>query len=781
MEGNYPPGFYCPERDQQDSRQHQQPQQPPPPHQQHVAPYPIDLPYHSTSHSQQPDFVMDQPIRAFPAPHPTSIFRSMFPESTPMLPSPNLMQPTREQSPYSARGHGVKSTALSGEFAPHITTPEPAIINNASQPQGEIPAPAPPKKTQAKEQRKQVPASSNKPSTSPPDQNASAADPQLLSALNLKKNAIISSSQELPKGLIFKVASADKVEGVVARDTMEKGVEFGPYTGTLLDEEQGWSKETSWEICNPGGVFLYIDGRKNWMSHIRCARSEEEQNMEAYQHYGNIYFRSTKVIQPGSELKVFYDEEYKKCVGMEARFEDLKFDQDSQKFQCSQCEELFTSTKLILRHIRCEHTIGKPDEMIAVLTWKKKKKKSIETDVNAKQPVRKEKVDSDKKEVVSETKEVAKDAKVIEFKCGTCGKVFPSCGRLKAHEVFHDDCQEHACPVCGKGQANAKTLANHMIIHEPKFQVCKKCNQKYKTRASLAKHEMDAHSYQCRFCSERFLKKGHCLKHEQTHQAFKPPKTSAKKVAPPAKAKESPPKVHQPSEPSPDEPKDMLGKGTHYYLQQRPFKCRFCPKRYVLRKKVSEHEREHHTGDAAYKCSYCPKLFISEAKMLVHINSHEQNRIYRCKLCPRTFASESALNNHQDEHTGLKPIKCEICGKGFRVKKAVAAHRRRMHQERPKRFFCSVCDKGFCDKANLIKHERRHKGIRPYVCLECGKAFTGNAALTAHKKALHTEKKAFSCEICNKTFSLNQHYTYHMFKHRVKEDSSLCNNTSNTK
>lgn len=38
------------------------------------------------------------------------------------------------------------------------------------------------------------------------------------------------------------------MEGVVAKDTVEKGVEFGPYTGTLLDEEQGWSKDTSWEV-----------------------------------------------------------------------------------------------------------------------------------------------------------------------------------------------------------------------------------------------------------------------------------------------------------------------------------------------------------------------------------------------------------------------------------------------------------------------------------------------------------------------------------------------------
>jgi len=41
---------------------------------------------------------------------------------------------------------------------------------------------------------------------------------------------------------------------------------------------------------------------------------------------------------------------------------------------------------------------------------------------------------------------------------------------------------------------------------------------------------------------------------------------------------------------------------------ERPFKCRFCPKDYKVRKMLTEHERLH-TGERPYQCPHCPKCF----------------------------------------------------------------------------------------------------------------------------------------------------------------------------
>ncbi|XP_030834193.1 zinc finger protein 665 isoform X2 [Strongylocentrotus purpuratus] len=681
-----------------------------------------------------------------------------------------------------------------------VRTYESVVNGNTQQSQGQTPiAPTPSQETQDDEHREQHPTSSHHPIASPPISNDSskAVEPlvtcnveessevtsrapelpqsllfktsskeetQLLAALNLKKTKSI---QDLPQNLSFRATSEGKVDGVIAKERIEKEVDFGPYTGTLLDEEQGWSIDTTWEICISDRVHFYLDGHNNWMSHLRFAQTDKEENMEAFQSYGKIYFRSTKVVEPGSELKVFYSEDYAKHVGIQTRLKDLHFKQDSQKFQCSQCADLFTSAKLILRHITiCEHTSRTAIKVLPVPTKKEKKKISARNKKSAKQPPRKRKKVSNKEGCA--------------FKCGTCEKVFDSRGRLKAHEQFHDYNQDHTCPVCGKRQRNAQTWARHMMLHKPGNEArphkCNECNGRYKSKAALRKHANEIHGYPCRFCKERFLKKKDCLNHELTHQSFLTSHSGAttdpsamlvsSAMVLPSEA------TNATAEPSPDKPKDMLGKTATFYLRNRPYKCRFCPKTYLTRNVALVHEREMHFGDRAYNCSHCSKSFGKESMLVAHLKNHEQHRMYRCTHCPKTFRSESAFNNHQGEHNGLKPFKCELCGRGFRVRKGVTHHKRRMHQDRPMRFFCSVCNKGFTDRGNLIKHERRHDGFRPFECLECGSRFTAKCSLENHART-HVAEKPFSCEICGKTFPRNDYYTHHMFKHKLEDEGIL--------
>ncbi|KAF0292355.1 Histone-lysine N-methyltransferase PRDM9 [Amphibalanus amphitrite] len=47
----------------------------------------------------------------------------------------------------------------------------------------------------------------------------------------------------------------------------------------------------------------------NWLRRVNCARSEEEQNLVAFQYRGQIYFRTSKPIPRGSELLVYYGDD----------------------------------------------------------------------------------------------------------------------------------------------------------------------------------------------------------------------------------------------------------------------------------------------------------------------------------------------------------------------------------------------------------------------------------------------------------------------------------------
>ncbi|CAB4015366.1 zinc finger 3 homolog [Paramuricea clavata] len=67
-------------------------------------------------------------------------------------------------------------------------------------------------------------------------------------------------------------------------------------------------------IVHGGKTMHVIDGinteRSNWIRYVNCAQCENEQNRTAYQYEGEIYYRVYKEIEAGSELLVWYGDEY---------------------------------------------------------------------------------------------------------------------------------------------------------------------------------------------------------------------------------------------------------------------------------------------------------------------------------------------------------------------------------------------------------------------------------------------------------------------------------------
>lgn len=57
-------------------------------------------------------------------------------------------------------------------------------------------------------------------------------------------------------------------------------------------------------------VDAYEKSMSNWMRYVNCARTETEQNLAAFQYKGEIYYRSYKHISAGSELLVWYGQQY---------------------------------------------------------------------------------------------------------------------------------------------------------------------------------------------------------------------------------------------------------------------------------------------------------------------------------------------------------------------------------------------------------------------------------------------------------------------------------------
>ena len=53
---------------------------------------------------------------------------------------------------------------------------------------------------------------------------------------------------------------------------------------------------------------------------------------------------------------------------------------------------------------------------------------------------------------------------------------------------------------------------------------------------------------------------------------------------------------------------------------------------------------------------------------------------------------------------------------------------------------CPFCAYKTKSSANLKKHLRTHTGEKPFVCSQCGRAFSQNSTLTRHKNAVHKGK-----------------------------------------
>ncbi|KAF4072685.1 hypothetical protein AMELA_G00265720 [Ameiurus melas] len=133
--------------------------------------------------------------------------------------------------------------------------------------------------------------------------------------------------QTLPPGLEVQTSGIPHAGlGVFNKgETIPIGVHFGPYEGDLVNKEEAVNSGYSWVIHTSKPSDEYIDAKRemhaNWMRYVNCARSDDEQNLVAFQYRAAILYRSCRPITPGQELLLSYDEKYAKALGI--AFDDI--------------------------------------------------------------------------------------------------------------------------------------------------------------------------------------------------------------------------------------------------------------------------------------------------------------------------------------------------------------------------------------------------------------------------------------------------------------------------
>uniref|UniRef100_A0A8C6WIQ8 PR domain zinc finger protein 12 n=1 Tax=Neogobius melanostomus TaxID=47308 RepID=A0A8C6WIQ8_9GOBI len=136
---------------------------------------------------------------------------------------------------------------------------------------------------------------------------------QKLSSLVLPSEVIIAQSSVPGEGL-----------GIFSKTWIKAGTEMGPFTGRLVSPEHidlFKNNNLMWEVFNEDGTVRYFidasqEDQRSWMTYIKCARNEQEQNLEVVQVGASIFYKAVETIPPDQELLVWYGNSHNTFLGI---------------------------------------------------------------------------------------------------------------------------------------------------------------------------------------------------------------------------------------------------------------------------------------------------------------------------------------------------------------------------------------------------------------------------------------------------------------------------------
>lgn len=91
--------------------------------------------------------------------------------------------------------------------------------------------------------------------------------------------------------------------------------------------------------------------------------------------------------------------------------------------------------------------------------------------------------------------------------------------------------------------------------------------------------------------------------------------------------------------------------------------CEMCGK--MLEKSRMETHTNQHLNDRPYTCDLCNKKFYSAYTLTSHKRSHHSNLVFVCKLCPKAYTLQKSLYNHEQKHKEPR-YTCKVCGRKYK-------------------------------------------------------------------------------------------------------------------
>ncbi|XP_015922622.1 zinc finger protein 14-like [Parasteatoda tepidariorum] len=167
-----------------------------------------------------------------------------------------------------------------------------------------------------------------------------------------------------------------------------------------------------------------------------------------------------------------------------------------------------------------------------------------------------------------------------KFECGACGKRFSTNVRLKLHGIVHMDKKPFKCVDCHFGFNNKTYLKRHYLKHiEEKPYKCDKCPISFTRKIALQKHEFahkSSDEYKCQNCFVNFIS----FQDLHNHYRVKHPRTKPYYICYICL------KVIR--------HKQSFFRHCRLHTNDRPFKCKYCDKKYTLKYDLHKHHKNCH-------------------------------------------------------------------------------------------------------------------------------------------------------------------------------------------